>query len=75
MSMPHGPHRIAKTGQVVLAKDVLSEVDLAPGDYVYVVPNEQVRGTILIVPADLAVEWFREGRTAAEETGEYVTQE
>src|SRR4051812_47713607 len=59
---PHGPHKIATNGQVVLPKDILAITGLRPGDAVYVQALEAPEGAVLIVPAATAAEWFEAGR-------------
>jgi AbrB family looped-hinge helix DNA binding protein len=65
---PHGPHKIAANGQVVVPKDVLNAVGLAAGDSVYVQALEDPPGAVLIVPADTAAKWFEAGRAGATKT-------
>lgn len=65
MHPPHGPHKIAANGQVVVPKDVLNAVGLAAGDSVYVQALDDPPGAVLIVPADIAARWFEAGRTGA----------
>ncbi len=62
--IPHGPYRISRNGQVVLGKEVLEATGMAPGDSVYLVPSDDPPGTILVIPTDIAVRWFEEGRRA-----------
>lgn len=62
MHPPHGPHRIASNGQVVLPKDVLRAANLEPGDAIYVQVNDDPPGTILLVPMEIAAAWFELGR-------------
>lgn len=62
MQPPHGPHRIATNGQVVLPKDILAATGLRPGDAVYVQALDDPSGSVLIVPAATAVDWFELGR-------------
>jgi AbrB family looped-hinge helix DNA binding protein len=59
---PHGPHKIAANGQVVLPKDILAATGLGPGDAVYVQALEDPEGAVLIVPASMATKWFESGR-------------
>lgn len=65
MQPPHGPHKIATNGQVVLPKDILAATGLSPGDAVYVQALEDPEGAVLIVPAATAAEWFETGRQRA----------
>lgn len=62
MQPPHGPHKIATNGQVVLPKDILAATGLGPGDAVYVQALEDPEGAVLIVPASMAAKWFETGR-------------
>jgi AbrB family looped-hinge helix DNA binding protein len=62
MQPPHGPHTVSRNGQVVIPKAVLSRANLLPGDSVYLSAIDD--GTILIVPADVAADWFRQGWAA-----------
>lgn len=57
--VPHGPHKIAQNGQVVIPKEVLKRAALAPGESVYVTEHE---GIVELVPASLLSEWVRRGR-------------
>lgn len=59
---PHGPHRIATNGQVVLPKDVLAAAGLGAGDAVYIQALDEPEGAVLIVPARIATGWFEAGR-------------
>ena len=65
MQPPHGPHKIATNGQVVLPKDILSFTGLRPGDAVYVQAIDDPEGAVLILPASTAAEWFEIGRQLA----------
>lgn len=62
MHAPHGPHKIATNGQVVVPKEFLQTVGLTAGDAVYVQALDEPGGGILIVPAALAARWFEAGR-------------
>jgi antitoxin component of MazEF toxin-antitoxin module len=64
MYPPHGPHRIGQNRQVALPADLMKSVDLRPGDSVYLQANPDVRGTLLVVPMELATRWFEAGRQA-----------
>jgi bifunctional DNA-binding transcriptional regulator/antitoxin component of YhaV-PrlF toxin-antitoxin module len=64
MQPPHGPHPIAKNGQVVLPKEVLNAVRLSPGDSVYIVAADDPPGAVLVVPVEIATRWFESGREA-----------
>lgn len=61
MATPHGPKPINPNGQIVLPKEVLRSVGLEPGESVFVMENEKLKGTILVVPEKMASEWFRAG--------------
>lgn len=58
----HGPHRIARNGQVVIPRDVLKAARLNPGDAVYLTESDEGEGTLMLVSADLAIQWFQTGR-------------
>jgi AbrB family looped-hinge helix DNA binding protein len=64
-SVLHGPHRIARNGQVVIPREVLRAAHLNPGDAVYVTRSEEGEGAVLLLPADLAIGWFEAGRRAS----------
>jgi len=66
---PHGPHKIATNGQVVVPKDVLAAAGLAAGDLVYVQATDDPPGAVLVIPVDVAARWFEagKGREAAPE--------
>lgn len=66
MHPPHGPHRIATNGQVALPKEVLAAAGLSAGDSVYLQAVDDPPGAVLIVPTEVAIEWFETGRTASE---------
>jgi AbrB family looped-hinge helix DNA binding protein len=61
MALPHGPHKIATNGQVLLPKEVLAEAGLRPGDGVYLLAQG---GTILVIPVEIVSRWFERGRQA-----------
>lgn len=65
MQPPHGPHKIATNGQVVLPKEILAATGLSAGDTVYVQAVDDPEGAVLIVPAATAAEWFEIGRQRA----------
>ena len=67
MHPPHGPHKIATNGQVVVPKDVLAASGLQPGDAVYVQALLDPEGAVLIVPAPMAAEWFERGRERSQD--------
>jgi looped-hinge helix DNA binding domain, AbrB family len=56
---PHGPHRIAQNGQVVIPKEVLRRANLTPGDGVYLLVRE---GIVELLPVTTLNEWIRRGR-------------
>lgn len=61
MQLPHGPHKISTNGQVVIPKEILATSGLRPGDAVYLQALDDPEGTVLIVPAATAAEWFAMG--------------
>jgi AbrB family looped-hinge helix DNA binding protein len=65
--LPHGPHKIARNGQVVVPKEVLSAAGLAGGDLVYVQAVEDPPGAVLIVPVETAARWFEAGKAGERE--------
>lgn len=62
MQIPHGPHIISQNGQVVIPKALMSVAQLSPGDSVYLAASDSDDGTIILIPAALATEWFQRGR-------------
>ncbi len=64
LSIPHGPYRISRNGQVVLGKEVLEATGMNPGDSVYLVPGGDKSSGILVIPAEIAARWFEAGRMA-----------
>lgn len=58
--LPHGPHRIASNGQVVIPKEVLRQAELNPGEKVYAVARS---GVVELVAASRIAAWYRKGRT------------
>ncbi|MHB1846255.1 MAG: AbrB/MazE/SpoVT family DNA-binding domain-containing protein [Deltaproteobacteria bacterium] len=67
MHPPHGPHKIATNGQVVVPKEVLNAAGLAAGDSVYLQVVEEPPGAVLIVPVKVASRWFEVGKSATRE--------
>jgi hypothetical protein len=61
---PHGPHKIAANGQVVLSRDVLRAAGLAPGDLVYVQALAEPQGVVLVIPVEMAAHWFEAGKSS-----------
>lgn len=61
--LPHGPHRIAVNGQVVIPKDVLRRAQISPGEKVYVVARS---GVVELFSASRMASWYRRGRTEAD---------
>ena len=61
----HGPHRIARNGQVVIPRELLRAAQLNAGDAVYLTESEEGEGAVLMLFADLAIEWFETGRRAS----------
>jgi AbrB family looped-hinge helix DNA binding protein len=57
--VPHGPHKIAPNGQLVIPREVLKQAHVSPGDKVYVTVRS---GVIELVPANRVAEWYRRGR-------------
>jgi len=57
-----GPHRIARNGQVVIPRDVLKAARLSPGDAVYLTASDEGDGTVVLLPAHMAIQWFEAGR-------------
>jgi bifunctional DNA-binding transcriptional regulator/antitoxin component of YhaV-PrlF toxin-antitoxin module len=66
----HGPHRIARNGQVVIPREVLRAARLNPGDAVYMTESEEGEGAVLLLPADLAIKWFETGRRASRDASQ-----
>ncbi len=67
MHPPHGPHRIAKNGQVVLPKEVLLAVGLTTGDSVYVQAVDDPPGAVLVIRVETATRWFEAGKSVDQE--------
>ncbi len=66
MNPPHGPHRIGQNRQVALPADLMKRVHLRVGDEIYLQVNDDPPGTLLLIPMEVATEWFEKGRRAAE---------
>jgi antitoxin component of MazEF toxin-antitoxin module len=64
MYPPHGPHRIGQNRQVALPAELMKLVHLHIGDEVYLQVNDDPPGTLLIVPMEIATDWFERGRRA-----------
>jgi hypothetical protein len=61
---PYGPRQITLNRQVALPKELMDRAHLRPGDQVYLQWNDQLPGTILIIPVEIVAEWIRVGREA-----------
>jgi bifunctional DNA-binding transcriptional regulator/antitoxin component of YhaV-PrlF toxin-antitoxin module len=47
---------------VVIPRDVLKAARLNPGDAVYLTESDEGEGTLMLVSAALAIQWFQTGR-------------
>jgi bifunctional DNA-binding transcriptional regulator/antitoxin component of YhaV-PrlF toxin-antitoxin module len=66
MATPHGPHPIARNGQVVIPKDVLRAAGIEVGMRVFLQAIDNPEGAILIFPEEAAERWFEAGRRSEE---------
>jgi bifunctional DNA-binding transcriptional regulator/antitoxin component of YhaV-PrlF toxin-antitoxin module len=63
MAIPHGPRPLSSQGQISLPKELLAAIGLRPGESaLFVIENDDPPGTLLLIPAEMAEEWFGEGR-------------
>jgi bifunctional DNA-binding transcriptional regulator/antitoxin component of YhaV-PrlF toxin-antitoxin module len=62
MHPPYGPKAVSPKGQVALPLELMRSSGLQAGDHVYVVEWDDPPGSILILPAEIAVQWFEGGR-------------
>jgi bifunctional DNA-binding transcriptional regulator/antitoxin component of YhaV-PrlF toxin-antitoxin module len=65
MHKPFGPKPIARSGQLVIPKELLALTGLAPGNEVYLMAHDELDGAIVVIPAEMAVRWFEAGRKQA----------
>jgi len=72
---PHGPRQITLNRQVSLPKELMDRARLRPGDQVYLQWNDQLPGTILIIPVEIMAEWIRVGREVGGLTAHLRTAE
>lgn len=72
MHPPHGPIKITANRQVTLPADVLRQLDLAPGDSVYVAVAESPKGSLTVMPVELVVQWMSAGRREPHGDGDQV---
>ena len=64
--VPHGPHRIAKNGKVVIPKEILKQAGLGPGESVYLTARS---GMVEVVPVSRVTSWYRRGRESGTPEG------
>jgi hypothetical protein len=62
---PYGPRQITLNRQLSVPKELMDRAHLRPGDQVYLQWNEQLPGTILIIPVEIIAEWIHAGREVA----------
>lgn len=67
MRPPYGPKAVSPKGQVALPQELMRSSGLVAGDQVYVLEWDDPPGSILILPIELAVRWFEQGRSAEEQ--------
>lgn len=66
MAKPHGPHRVAANGQVVIPRELMREMKWAPRQEVYLLSDA---GGVLIVPATAVEQWLDDGRPRRARSG------
>lgn len=64
--VPHGPHKIAKNGQVVIPKEILKQAGLGPGESVYLTARS---GVVEVMPVSRVTDWYRQGRESGTREG------
>ncbi len=69
MDTPYGPREITKYRQVALPKELMDRAHLQPGDRVYLQWNDDLPGTLLVIPVEIVSEWIRLGRQVRESNG------
>ena len=65
--MPHGPRQITNNRQVSLPKELMDRAHLQPGDHVYLQWNDEMPGTLSIIPVEIVSEWIRVGRLSQQQ--------
>jgi hypothetical protein len=66
---PYGPREIGKFRQVSVPKELMDRAHLQPGDKVYLQWNDDLPGTLLVIPVEIMSEWIRLGREARQSDG------
>lgn len=49
----YGPNPVQKTGTVTVPKPLLEEIGVAPGEKVHWLLNQDIPGTLILIPASL----------------------
>ena len=62
MQPPHGPFKIRSTRQITLPAELLKQINIETGDYVYVSKAEDIEGALLVIPLERIVSWIGAGR-------------
>lgn len=65
--IPHGPHPIGAKRQVVVPSQVMKNADLHPGDGVYFEVLDDPAGCVLMIPVEVAEQWWQAGKTAVQD--------
>lgn len=63
--VPSGPRTVMSKNQVSLPSEMLTLIGVSVGDGVFVVPNPDRPGTLVIIPKRLMAEIFQKGWIAA----------
>lgn len=62
MQAPHGPFKISRNRQVTIPAELMRQLDLAPGDSVYVVSTADSERSLVLLPVEVVVSWLETGR-------------
>ncbi len=62
MQPPHGPFKIRSTRQITLPAELLKQINIETGDFVYVSKAEDIEGALLVIPLERIVSWIEAGR-------------
>lgn len=70
MQAPHGPFKISSNRQVTIPAELLRQLNLSPGDFVYVIASEDFEKSLLLTPVEVVVGWLDAGRLSGKSAAE-----
>lgn len=73
MPLTYGPAKISSNRQIALPSDLMKYLRLAPGDQLYFVPDNDIPGLTLLVPAEVMAQWTDESIRRARSLSEDPT--